>query len=91
MRDQLIQDCRYEPIRVFELLLNTAQFEFVLSEMFRKLLDLKYQNWLIDKDECSSRLRELGEVRVFQWIRELKLTRASLLIKVIVICLFILM
>ena len=68
VRDQLIQDCRYEPIKVFELLLNTAQFEFVLSEMFRKLLDLKFQNWLIDKDECSSRLRELGEASVDQWV-----------------------
>ena len=62
LREQVILECKYNPLRAFELLLNTAQFEFVLTEMFKKLLEQKEQNWLIDKDECSSRLRELGEV-----------------------------
>ena len=62
VRDQLILDSKYDPLSVFELMLNTAQFEFVLSEMFKKLLEMKHHNWLIDKDECSSRLRELSEV-----------------------------
>ena len=62
VREQLILDSKYDPLKVFELLLNTAQFEFVLTEMFKKLLDMKHHNWLVDKDECSSRLRELSEV-----------------------------
>lgn len=50
------------PFKIFELLTNTAQLEYVLSEMFKHLLSQKQRKWLADKDESSSRLTELGEV-----------------------------
>ena len=35
IRDQVISDAKYNPLQVFELLLNTAQFELKIKEMFK--------------------------------------------------------
>jgi WASH complex subunit strumpellin len=33
LRDQVLSDSKYSPLAVFQLLLNTAQFEFKLKEV----------------------------------------------------------
>jgi hypothetical protein len=35
IRDQVIADAKYNPLQVFELLLNTAQFELKIRDMFK--------------------------------------------------------
>lgn len=52
----------YNPRSLFVLLLNTAQFEFLLKEMFQKLLDEKQTKWEAYQKEGSERMAELGEV-----------------------------
>jgi WASH complex subunit strumpellin len=46
---------------ILMLLLNTAQFEFVLKEMFRELLEKKEARWNEAKREASGRMVELSE------------------------------
>jgi len=52
----------YSPKYVFELLLNTADFEFVLKEAFKKMLSKKQKNWENCKKESVERMTELSEV-----------------------------
>ncbi|CAI8048928.1 WASH complex subunit 5 [Geodia barretti] len=52
----------YKPKKMFVFLLNTAQFEFLLKEMFKKLMDEKQEKWEAFKKEGSERMTELGEV-----------------------------
>lgn len=37
VRDQIISDAKYDPLQVFELLLNTAQFELKFKELFKRV------------------------------------------------------
>ncbi|KAE8748690.1 hypothetical protein FOCC_FOCC004493 [Frankliniella occidentalis] len=62
VRDQVILDAKYEPLQVFELLLNTAQFELKFKELFKKLLSEKSNRWNSDKREAVERMQELAEV-----------------------------
>lgn len=62
VRDQVILDAKYDPLQVFELLLNTAQFELKFKELFRKLLSEKSDRWNNDKREAVERMQELAEV-----------------------------
>ena len=48
--------------KVFSLLLNVSQFEFVLKDMFQSLLDVKQTKWDKHRDEGSDRMKELSEV-----------------------------
>jgi WASH complex subunit strumpellin len=52
----------YKSKKMFVFLLNTAQFEFLLKEMFKKLMDEKEEKWEAYKKEGSERMTELGEV-----------------------------
>jgi WASH complex subunit strumpellin len=47
---------------LFNLLLNTAQYEFVLKEMFNAMLAAKETKWTSLKAEASNRMSELGDV-----------------------------
>ncbi|XP_074640557.1 WASH complex subunit 5-like isoform X2 [Tubulanus polymorphus] len=62
IRDQVIADSRYSPLVVFNLLLNTGQFEFKLKELFKRMLLEKKENWEKYKKEGSERMQELSEV-----------------------------
>lgn len=53
------QDIDYDKILL--LLLNTAQFEFVLKNHIQSLLNGKQTKWETLKKECSERMNELGE------------------------------
>jgi len=47
--------------RLLELLLKTAQFEFVLKNMFLKLIETKQVRWDADKASSCQKMRELSE------------------------------
>ena len=50
-----------EPDRILILLLNTSQFEFVLKNMFKKLLESKEQRWTDFKTQATQHVTELAE------------------------------
>ncbi|XP_038056716.1 WASH complex subunit 5-like [Patiria miniata] len=62
MRDTMITESKYNPKMLFELLLDAAQFEFKLKEMFKKMLSEKQKKWELYKQESVERMIELGEV-----------------------------
>ncbi|KAK3601512.1 hypothetical protein CHS0354_027658 [Potamilus streckersoni] len=62
LRDQVLADSKYDPLAVFELLLNTAHFEFKLKEMFKQMLSEKQDKWETYKKEGGERIQELSEV-----------------------------
>nr|CAD7567981.1 unnamed protein product [Timema californicum] len=62
IRDQVVADSKYNPLQVFELLLNTAQFELKIKEMFKQLLSEKQSKWNMFKKEGVERMLELSEV-----------------------------
>ncbi|PIK50593.1 putative WASH complex subunit strumpellin-like [Apostichopus japonicus] len=62
LREQVMADSKYNPQRLFELLLNTGQLEYKLKEMFKKMLVEKQDNWEKYKLEGVERMTELSEV-----------------------------
>ncbi|KAL3869567.1 hypothetical protein ACJMK2_042235 [Sinanodonta woodiana] len=62
LREQVLADSKYDPLAVFELLLNTAHFEFKLKEMFKQMLSEKQEKWETYKKEGGERIQELSEV-----------------------------
>ncbi|KAM9198615.1 WASH complex subunit 5 isoform 2-T2 [Dugong dugon] len=62
IKDQILTDCRYNPKILFQLLLDTAQFEFILKEMFKQMLSEKQAKWEHFKKEGSERMTELADV-----------------------------
>ncbi|XP_054446455.1 WASH complex subunit 5 [Pteronotus mesoamericanus] len=62
IKDQILTDSRYNPRILFQLLLDTAQFEFILKEMFKQMLSEKQAKWEHYKKEGSERMTELADV-----------------------------
>lgn len=62
VRDQVLLDTKYQPVPVFELLLDCAELELNVRETFRILLTEKRSKWLLCKKECIERLTELADV-----------------------------
>uniref|UniRef100_A0A8D2ZZ93 WASH complex subunit 5 n=1 Tax=Scophthalmus maximus TaxID=52904 RepID=A0A8D2ZZ93_SCOMX len=62
IKDQVFNDSKYNPKILFQLLLDTAQFEFTLKEMFKQMLSEKQIKWESYKKEGSERMTELAEV-----------------------------
>uniref|UniRef100_A0A8C2PJP0 WASH complex subunit 5 n=1 Tax=Capra hircus TaxID=9925 RepID=A0A8C2PJP0_CAPHI len=62
IKDQILTDSRYNPKILFQLLLDTAQFEFILKEMFKQMLSEKQAKWEHYKKEGSERMMELADV-----------------------------
>ncbi|GAB6028824.1 WASH complex subunit 5 [Chamberlinius hualienensis] len=61
-RDQVLTDSSFQVAHVFELLLNTAQLELKVREMYKRMLKDKQNNWEKYKRECVERMDELSEV-----------------------------
>jgi len=59
IRQIVLQDLN--PDKILGLLLNTAQYEFILKTLFNKLLQSKQSRWETLRKECSDRMIELGE------------------------------
>uniref|UniRef100_A0A8C5DMK5 WASH complex subunit 5 n=1 Tax=Gouania willdenowi TaxID=441366 RepID=A0A8C5DMK5_GOUWI len=62
IKEQVLNDSKYKPKILFQLLLDTAQFEFTLKEMFKQMLSEKQIKWESYKKEGSERMTELAEV-----------------------------
>ncbi|KAM3840992.1 WASH complex subunit 5 isoform 2-T2 [Vipera latastei] len=62
IKDQVLTDSRFKPKILFQLLLDTAQFEFILKEMFKQMLSEKQTKWESYKTEGSERMAELADV-----------------------------
>ncbi|KAF3691663.1 WASH complex subunit 5 [Channa argus] len=62
IKDQVLNDSKYKPKILFQLLLDTAQFEFTFKEMFKQMLSEKQIKWESYKKEGSERMTELAEV-----------------------------
>uniref|UniRef100_A0A4X1SZ38 WASH complex subunit 5 n=1 Tax=Sus scrofa TaxID=9823 RepID=A0A4X1SZ38_PIG len=62
IKDQILTDSKYNPKILFQLLLDTAQFEFILKEMFKQMLSEKQAKWEHYKKEGSERMTELADV-----------------------------
>ncbi|KAJ1194016.1 hypothetical protein NDU88_003311 [Pleurodeles waltl] len=62
VKDQILMDSKSSPKILFKILLDTAQFEFVLKEMFKQMLSEKQTKWENYKRECSERMTELADV-----------------------------
>jgi WASH complex subunit strumpellin len=62
------------PEEVLLLLLNTAQFEFVLKNMFQNMLDQKETKWQTCKNTAKERMKELSDYfsgeRVLQKVKD---------------------
>ncbi|XP_044148704.1 WASH complex subunit 5 [Bufo gargarizans] len=62
VKDQVLAESKYNPKVLFQLLLDTAQFEFQLKEMFKQMLSEKQTKWENYKKEGSERMTELADV-----------------------------
>ncbi|XP_038666101.1 WASH complex subunit 5 isoform X1 [Scyliorhinus canicula] len=62
IKDQVFTDSKYNSKTLFQLLLDSAQFEFVLKEMFKQMLSEKQAKWESYQKEGSERMTELAEV-----------------------------
>nr|XP_020670201.1 WASH complex subunit 5 [Pogona vitticeps] len=62
IKDQVLADSKYNPKTLFQLLLDTAQFEFILKEMFKQMLSEKQAKWESYRKEGSERMAELADV-----------------------------
>ncbi|XP_075681849.1 WASH complex subunit 5 isoform X1 [Rhinoderma darwinii] len=62
VKDQVLAESKYNPKVLFQLLLDTAQFEFLLKEMFKQMLSEKQSKWENYKTEGSERMTELADV-----------------------------
>ncbi|XP_063777365.1 WASH complex subunit 5 [Pseudophryne corroboree] len=62
VKDQVLAESKYNPKVLFQLLLDTAQFEFILKEMFKQMLSEKQTKWEKYKTEGSERMTELADV-----------------------------
>uniref|UniRef100_A0A8C4I5J9 WASH complex subunit 5 n=1 Tax=Dicentrarchus labrax TaxID=13489 RepID=A0A8C4I5J9_DICLA len=62
IKEQVLNDSKYNRKILFQLLLDTAQFEFTLKEMFKQMLSEKQIKWESYKKEGSERMTELAEV-----------------------------
>eukprot|EP01116_Phalansterium_solitarium_P008575 TRINITY_DN22505_c0_g1_i1.p1 TRINITY_DN22505_c0_g1~~TRINITY_DN22505_c0_g1_i1.p1 ORF type:complete len:1148 (-),score=576.86 TRINITY_DN22505_c0_g1_i1:152-3595(-) len=59
VRQVCVQEVSAEKLLV--LLLDTAQYEFVLKNCFQAILNAKKQRWEQHRAECAERMKELGE------------------------------
>ncbi|KAM8966808.1 WASH complex subunit 5 [Pelodytes ibericus] len=62
VKEQVLTDSKYNSKVLFQLLLDTAQFEFILKEMFKQMLSEKQSKWESYKKEGSERMTELADV-----------------------------
>ncbi|KTG39902.1 hypothetical protein cypCar_00013954 [Cyprinus carpio] len=72
IKDQVINDSKYNPKILFQLLLDTAQFEFILKEMFKQMLAEKQLKWESYKKEGSERRCFLGSNLSPGWRKTVK-------------------
>ncbi|OXA51094.1 WASH complex subunit strumpellin [Folsomia candida] len=62
LRDTVLSEVKYDPEVTLKFLLNVAQLELKIKELFRKLLSEKRDRWNNYKIEANERIKELSEV-----------------------------
>ncbi|CAF0738574.1 unnamed protein product [Brachionus calyciflorus] len=62
IRDQVLKDFQYEPMKILNLLLNLSQLEFNVRNHYRKMIEQKQIQWENLKKEARERTDELSEV-----------------------------
>ena len=61
LRDSVVQYLEFENFsKLFSLLVNTAQFEFMFKQMYKNMLDNKEDKWNLAKEEAKTRIQELA-------------------------------
>jgi len=61
VKELVVNNCSNKA-EIFQLLLQTAELELKMKEMFTKMLKEKEEKWLAGKSECVGRLQEISEV-----------------------------
>ncbi|CAB4023119.1 WASH complex subunit strumpellin, partial [Paramuricea clavata] len=59
---EIVLTSGYSASNWFDILLNTAQFEYVVKELFKKMLSEKQDKWEMNKKESVERIDELADV-----------------------------
>lgn len=62
LRELVISESKCEPVTLFKLLLNTAQLELTVKELYKHLMSEKENQWIELKSESVKSLVELSEV-----------------------------
>ncbi|XP_057658318.1 WASH complex subunit 5 [Diorhabda carinulata] len=62
LRELVVTESKCDPELLFKLLLNTAQLELVVRELYKQLMTNKQDQWNELKMETNARLLELSEV-----------------------------
>lgn len=62
LREFVMAETKHDPVALFKLLLNTAQLELCVRDMYKNLLAEKDNAWDALKTECYESLVELSEV-----------------------------
>ncbi|XP_014242799.1 WASH complex subunit 5 [Cimex lectularius] len=62
VRDEVISMVNHSDSKILQLLLNTAQFEVIICNMFKTVLDQRSDEWSEGKKESLIRINELSEV-----------------------------
>ncbi|XP_054285996.1 WASH complex subunit 5-like isoform X1 [Macrosteles quadrilineatus] len=62
VRDQVMADVKHSSLTVFKLLLNTAELELKVKDLFKTLLTEREEKWSKCKQEAGERMAELAEV-----------------------------
>lgn len=62
LREHVLMESKCEPVMLFKLLLNTAQLELVVKDMYKQLLTEKENHWDKLKSNSYNSLVELSEV-----------------------------
>uniref|UniRef100_A0A1B6MUI7 WASH complex subunit strumpellin n=2 Tax=Graphocephala atropunctata TaxID=36148 RepID=A0A1B6MUI7_9HEMI len=62
VRDQVLADMKHPPLMIFKLLLNTAELELKVKDLFKTLLTEREEKWGKCRREAEERMAELAEV-----------------------------
>ncbi|CAK8692488.1 unnamed protein product [Clavelina lepadiformis] len=62
IKEAILASCNVKQEEIFQLLLNTAQLELKVKDMFKAMLKKKESNWESYKKEGVERMNELAEV-----------------------------
>ncbi|RNA30035.1 WASH complex subunit strumpellin [Brachionus plicatilis] len=62
IRDQVLRDFQFEPMKILNLLLNLSQLEFNVRNCYKSMIEQKQTQWELLKKEAKERTEELSEV-----------------------------
>jgi WASH complex subunit strumpellin len=62
LREQVLKELQYDELKLIDLLLNLAQLELNVRELYRQMVEKKQAEWHRLKTEAKERTVELSEV-----------------------------